>query len=401
MRISIAAALLFLGACASAPTDSGRPAAIRPDTLRTESIARGVSYEYRWYGSGPWAVHALMIDPRACGIELRTVKALDRTIGRETTTSMARRAAERFGRPVLVAVNGDFFSFDPPGVSEGPQISNGDLIKSEGNHREAIEDRGVRLSPVFAVDTKRNAFLSHTRLSGSVQLHGATLPLAGVNVRTRTDAASVFNSWFGAATPVDTGALEVIARTVTTQSSTTQQRGVVIGIDTSVAGVTIPQDGFVIAARGAARSTLSRIGAGDTITWQASFDSLPALSELIGGYPMLLRRGTAVHHDEAGLRATFSDRRHPRLAIGLDDKRRIHVVAVDGRREGYSAGMTLQELGDYLLSHNIRDALNFDGGGSTTVVIRDRIANRPTDQTGERPVSNALVVLGPVPGACR
>ena len=77
------------------------------------------------------------------------------------------------------------------------------------------------------------------------------------------------------------------------------------------------------------------------------------------------------------------------------------MVAVDGRREGYSAGMTLQELGDYLLSHNIRDALNFDGGGSTTVVIRDRIANRPTDQTGERPVSNALVVLGPVAGACR
>ena len=398
MRIFVAAAMLSLVACASASTESGRPAAPRPDTLRTETVARGVSHEYRWYASGPWAVHTVTIDPRACGIELRTIKALDRTIGRETTTSMARRAGERFGRPVLVAVNADFFSFDPPGVSEGPQISNGALIKSEGNHREAIEDRVVRLSPVFAVDRKRNAFLSHTQLRGSVQLRGATLPLAGVNVRTRNDAATIFDLWFGDATPADTGALELIARNVT---ATSQRRGVVIGVDTSAAGVTIPKDGFVIAARGSARSALTRITAGDTVTWQASFDSLPALSELIGGYPMLLRKGKAVHHDEAGLRTTFSDRRHPRLAIGIDDKRRVHLVAVDGRREGYSAGMTLQELSDYLLAHNIREALNFDGGGSTTVVIRDRIANRPTDQTGERPVSNALVVLGPAAGACR
>ena len=116
---------------------------------------------------------------------------------------------------------------------------------------------------------------------------------------------------------------------------------------------------------------------------------------------MLLRHGKAVHHDEAGLRTTFSDRRHPRLAIAIDDKRRIHIIAVDGRREGYSAGMTLQDLGDYLLAHGIRDALNFDGGGSTTLVMGNRIVNRPTDQTGERAVANALIVLGPNAGACR
>jgi hypothetical protein len=286
-------------------------------------------------------------------------------------------------------------------VSEGPQISNGNLIKSEGTHREALEDRVVRLNPVFALDSKRNPYPAHTLLRASAQTRGITVPLAGVNVHSRNDAAVVLDSWSGEATPVDTGALELIARALPAKPGAAR-RGVVIAVDTSVAGVSIPKDGFVIAARGTARSTWSRVGAGDTISWQASFDSLPAGPvELIGGYPMLLEKGQSVHHNEAGLRTTFSDRRHPRTAIAIDARRRIHIVTVDGRREGYSEGMSLQELGDYLLSLGLRDALNFDGGGSTTLVMGDRIINKPTDPTGERAVANALLVLGPAAGSCK
>ena len=47
------------------------------------------------------------------------------------------------------------------------------------------------------------------------------------------------------------------------------------------------------------------------------------------------------------------------------------------------------------------DALNLDGGGSTTMAIGGRYVNRPSDATGERPVANALAVVGPATGTCR
>jgi exopolysaccharide biosynthesis protein len=55
--------------------------------------------------------------------------------------------------------------------------------------------------------------------------------------------------------------------------------------------------------------------------------------------------------------------------------------------------MTLQEFSHFLTAHGITDALNLDGGGSTTLVVGGRIVNRPSDTNGERAVSNALLVI--------
>jgi exopolysaccharide biosynthesis protein len=74
-------------------------------------------------------------------------------------------------------------------------------------------------------------------------------------------------------------------------------------------------------------------------------------------------------------------------------------VTVDGRQRPYSDGMTLRELAEFFLQLGVSAAINLDGGGSTTLVVRDpsgvpRIANRPSDREGERPVANALAVVG-------
>jgi exopolysaccharide biosynthesis protein len=383
---------LLLAACsARAP----QPAPPRADTTRVERVAPGVVHEYRWYAAGPWAVHTVVIDPRTCGVEFRTVKGNDHVVGRETTSAMAKRTADRFDGSLLAAINADFFSFDPPGVSEGPQISNGTLIKSEGTHREAIEDRLVRLRPVFAFTADRKSFLTHTRLRGSVRAQAFTVPLGGVNVRSRTEDAFVFDSFFGDATPADTGALELMLREIRAPPATAERRGVLMAIDTSVEGVAIPHDGFVVSARGSARAALTRLAVGDSIGWTAAFDSLPGnITEMIGGYPMLLVDGQDVHNQETGLRSPFAERRHPRAAIGLDAVGLIHIVAVDGRQAGYSEGMSLPELSQYLRAHGITNAMNLDGGGSTTLVVADQVVNRVSDSAGERAVANALVILG-------
>ena len=54
--------------------------------------------------------------------------------------------------------------------------------------------------------------------------------------------------------------------------------------------------------------------------------------------------------------------------------------------------MTLVELGDFLVSVGVYQGLNFDGGGSTTLVIDGKLVNRPSDAAGERTVGNAILV---------
>ncbi|MFN9310424.1 phosphodiester glycosidase family protein, partial [Gemmatimonas sp.] len=96
------------------------------------------------------------------------------------------------------------------------------------------------------------------------------------------------------------------------------------------------------------------------------------------------REGTISRNAEA---------RHPRSAVGLSrDGRTMWLLAVDGRSES-SVGMTLVELADAMRALGAWDALNFDGGGSTSLVIDGRLVNSPSDPTGERAVGNALLVL--------
>ena len=371
-KVVSALVALSAAACAASAPELRPP---QPDSAYSAQLAPGVSHAFRWYASGPWAVHTITVEPNAC-VAFQTVKAQDRMVGRETTTAMARRGA------ALAAVNADFFSFDPPGVSEGPQISSSTLLKSEGHHREALEDRRLILQPIFAVQRNGKPAVTFTRFTGSVRVGSHTFPLAGVNVRARSDSAFVYTSFWGSATAADSAALEVVVR-----------NGVVTAVDTVPGGVDIPADGMIVVLRGAARAQAAGVQTGTPASWTGQLAGLRQAREVVGGYPMLLQQSNAVHHDEAGLRPTFSDRRHPRAAIGVDRKGRVLILAVDGRQPGHSEGMTLQELGDFLIAHGITDALNLDGGGSTTLVVRDRIVNRPSDANGERAVSNALLII--------
>lgn len=117
-------------------------------------------------------------------------------------------------------------------------------------------------------------------------------------------------------------------------------------------------------------------------------------TELIAGFPALLRAGDWVGDLEGEARPAFSLARHPRTALGIDPVRnRLWIVVVDGRREGVSEGMTLPELASLFQALGATEALNLDGGGSSTMVIRGRVVSRPSDPLGPRPVVNALTVL--------
>ena len=83
---------------------------------------------------------------------------------------------------------------------------------------------------------------------------------------------------------------------------------------------------------------------------------------------------------------------HPRTAIARLKSGQILLVTVDGRQPGESIGMSLTMLADLLLEFGAIEAINLDGGGSTTMVIKNKLVNKPSDATGERPVSDAILI---------
>lgn len=105
--------------------------------------------------------------------------------------------------------------------------------------------------------------------------------------------------------------------------------------------------------------------------------------QAVGGRPLLVKDGKNVAPKSCG--GGFCELRHPRTASGVDQAGKfLYLVVVDGRRKG-AAGMTTRELGAYMLKLGAHDALNHDGGGSSTMWIGGKgIVNRPSDGTPRR-----------------
>jgi hypothetical protein len=127
---------------------------------------------------------------------------------------------------------------------------------------------------------------------------------------------------------------------------------------------------------------------------------LKDVKTVLGGVGMILSNGYPVS-DSVNVKEktniAFLTARHPRTFVGFDrDTTKLFLCTVDGRQQT-SIGMNFHEMADFLLSIGVWNAVNFDGGGSTTMVIQGKIVNSPSDKTGERPVANTLQVirLGP------
>jgi hypothetical protein len=165
----------------------------------------------------------------------------------------------------------------------------------------------------------------------------------------------------------------------------------------------IPTDGYVISAVGSAREwvkTHVRKGGRVNFTWR--LDSIkPGIDNdwmradsMLGGGPQLIKAGKIEITDKQEKMAPgFATDRHPRSAIAKLKSGRLLLVTVDGRQPGVSAGMTLEMLAGLLLEFGAVEAMNLDGGGSTTMVLHNKVVNRPSDQSGERPVSDAILVF--------
>jgi beta-lactamase class A len=387
-RLLVASSLLLalaMGGCAPAALRTAADPAPRWDSER--ELAPGVRLAHRSDARGPWAIDVVRAASDACGVEARSAKALDRVEGRETVSAIAERVGRQSGRPVLAAVNADFFR--PTGVPVGAQVSDGEMVRHPG-------DRAV-----FGVADTGQPFAGVVRLDGRAWTPHGSLPLRSVNPAPGWKGASLYNRFAGEATPPDSGVMEATLRPLGGGAVGDTLRGVVEAVDTLPAGVPLTPGRVVLAARGGDAAALRAVRRGDTLRWTLRMEGAPArVRETVGGHPLLLRAGRELEDRETGIDSAFSHTRHPRTAVGWTAGGELLLVTVDGRQPGHSAGMTLAELRRLFTELGASDAINLDGGGSTSLWSGGRVVNRPSDATGERPVANALLLLGPPPGPC-
>jgi exopolysaccharide biosynthesis protein len=122
---------------------------------------------------------------------------------------------------------------------------------------------------------------------------------------------------------------------------------------------------------------------------------ISGVQEGLGGAGRLLVDGRPLMAENAkaeSVSVSFMERQHPRTFIGLSkDSSTLFLCVVDGRQKK-SIGMSFGEMQEFLLRLGAWQALNFDGGGSTTMVVNGSVVNSPSDKTGERPVANIFLV---------
>jgi hypothetical protein len=130
---------------------------------------------------------------------------------------------------------------------------------------------------------------------------------------------------------------------------------------------------------------------GDTVElhWRAH-DAAVDMPEVLGGNITLVHGGQ-VSTDVTMTSGDFFTKRAARTAIGSDGVSTTFIVIVDGRPH-HSVGMTPRELADLLVSLGCIDAMNLDGGGSTTLAVNGMLGDVPSDAGGQRAVGTALLV---------
>jgi len=87
----------------------------------------------------------------------------------------------------------------------------------------------------------------------------------------------------------------------------------------------------------------------------------------------------------------WANARHPRTLIGHFENGDLLFIVIDGRRNGWSNGVTLEEAQSKLLEFNVRDAYNLDGGGSSTFYYNGKVLNKPSGGS-ERKVTTNIVI---------
>lgn len=352
--------------------------------VSTEMITQGAKLEnWTWPTSaGTSKISVIEVNLRDPFIKVDSIFGRDgRTGNKQTIMNMAKEAG------AVAAINGDFFTMNAEGAPFGVTVHSGEMITSPGF-----------ISPkyAFAIDESGTPYIEKIDFDGTVVGgDGVTFQLYGINKTMYNQGQSHYNklqmytskwnvnNWVG-------DSLKASYTTVVVKNN------VVTNILKNQGVQQIPNDTYVLLAHGAAATFVDQhIHVGETIG--VSWNMIPTRSYFcaVDGSTLLLKNGqkAPISYEIKGNLA--------RTAVGYSaDKGYMYMVTVE--KSTSSVGMTLDQLSNFLLYKGLSDAVNFDGGGSTTMVTR----KLGTTEMGEavkpaygveRAVPNGLAVFTTAP----
>ena len=338
--------------------------------------------------AGKQAVHLLEIDTHNPVISFESSISNDRVAGLETTSSQANRKSTE-GHRAVAAINGDFWGQRETPI--GLHVQNGELITSPLTAR-----------PTFGVKADGNPIIGAPVITGRAAStrSGATSAIAQVNQARAAGQLVIYTPRFDTSTRTDASGTEVVLsggalpiKVNSTYSGTVSQVRAGGG-DTPIGAADV-----VLSGSGTAASFLTALSPGDRVEFVLSISSgWENVTNAVGGGQYIVRNGVVSVNPEPG----FSDVTHPRTAIGITAGGNVVMATVDGRQSGYSIGVKLDELAELLRSRGAVTAINLDGGGSTTMAVRQpgdkdvTAVNRGSDGF-ERAVSNSILVISSAP----
>lgn len=354
---------------------------------------------------GPWHVDVLRIDPRRFKGHLNGSFGHD-LYHRETTSQLARWGG------ATAAVNGGFFVLDPkagaPGDPAGAGVYDGKVLSEAVNGRPTL----------MLHDNARGSAVQRLTWSGAAEIGGRRVALDGVD-----RVPGLIRNCGGDSddSPTDlplqdvtcTDGSELVAFTPEYGSSTPSGPGreVVLEHGEVVAnhdgrGTALAPGQTSVQATGDDVSQLQDVKVGDELPVKLRLESgghpiaTPRGTTVTNGGPQLIHRGNVeitqrhdgfVHPGDPSFQYGWFIKRNPRTFAGIDAQGRTVLITVDGRTAA-DLGLSIPEAADVARSLGLVEALNLDGGGSTTMVVDGQVISHPSDTSGERPVGDALLI---------
>ncbi len=319
--------------------------------------------------------HVLDVDPILCTIT--PAKAIDNGIGRESVLSLAQRHAATAG------VNGGFFSM------------RGTLDGRAAGALKIGEWIALPIKPRGCIGWSAGSPPIFDRLL--VQIDSSLGPIDGFNRERGADEMVLFSPLFNRTTLTLPDGEELVIR-----------NGVVVAMNRGGSSP-IPGDGHILSI-GPDHPLFETLDVGAPVAF--AFTLLPQTSNttardwevcdfVVGGTPLLLHNGTKItDFAPEQTRQTFLTDRHARTAIGWKPDGHWLFVVVDGD------GLTMDQLVALMAHFGCTEALNLDGGGSSTMIYNSEVVNDPRGDEDEgqdelvvRRVSDAILVVDTQPRA--
>ena len=346
-------------------------------------ITPGLDYAHVVVSNAPLSIHVARLARARKELGIATTMGGGHTQGVATLGEMIAAFPAARGEP-LAAVNGDYFVKAPmpfAGDPSGLLIVDGELVSAPSCH-------------TFWADADGGLAMGHVYSQFEVTWpDGKTTPLA-LNEFPKPDAATLLTSAAGSSVPTSNG---VVLRLERAEGRAWPPLKANSRFPARLRDITRPgtiqpdDDALALALTDEATNRAAALHPGDTLQISTAMTSdLGRAQTAISGIPTLLKNRRVVDFPSEGLNGLLHPR-NPRTAAGFN-KKYFYLVAVDGRQET-SRGLTLPELAEFMRAElGCTDALNLDGGGSTTFWLGGKILNSPSDGA-PRPLGDAIFIL--------